>query len=268
MFPLAVSTANIPLLAAPSPAKLPSSSLAITGTPFTSTYSIPTESRFGSSYVALSVIFSGSKTTTSPHIPRFSTPRSVSRIRCAGSAENFRIASASVSSFSSAHPSAESAETSHTPAGADVRSQQPLRRCPLRIVVNRHPRLLQSQHHIRLVHAEHRNLGERLVLDQQIHSASIASSCHSAATSESRLPCSGKSSGSAPPQSESPRAPNFLPLVVPVLTGRVLSGARHVLANPRPHRSILSLVNQLSVPAVMRPRRNEAENVLNHAVYA
>ena len=43
----------------------------------------------------------GSNMTMSAHIPRFNTPRSVKRIRCAGSALNLRIASSSVNSLSS-----------------------------------------------------------------------------------------------------------------------------------------------------------------------
>src|SRR5712692_11137433 len=42
-----------------------------------------------------------SKITTSAHMPCFNTPRSAKRMRCAGRAENLRIASSRVSFFSS-----------------------------------------------------------------------------------------------------------------------------------------------------------------------
>src|SRR6185436_230723 len=74
---------------------------ATTGTPLTRTYSMPVDSWFGWANVALSVTVAGSKTTRSAHRPALTTPRSAKRIFCAGSAVIFRMASSSVSSFSS-----------------------------------------------------------------------------------------------------------------------------------------------------------------------
>src|SRR5579885_1576450 len=47
-------------------------------------------------------------------------------------------------------------------------SKNAFRRCPGGIIVNRNPRLLESQRDIRLGHPKHGDARERLVLDQQV----------------------------------------------------------------------------------------------------
>ena len=47
-------------------------------------------------------------------------------------------------------------------------TQQAVRSCALRIIVDGDPRLLESQRHVRLRHAEDGDLGKGIVLDQKV----------------------------------------------------------------------------------------------------
>jgi hypothetical protein len=48
-------------------------------------------------------------------------------------------------------------------------AEQPIGGGALRVVVHRCPGLLQRQRNVRLGHAEHRVVGERVVLDEDVH---------------------------------------------------------------------------------------------------
>ena len=81
-----------------SPVSSPSESV---GTPFTSTWRMPSASRFGSKTVPRSANTCGSKTATSARAPSRRTPRSERPIRSAGWPVSRKTASSGVSSRSS-----------------------------------------------------------------------------------------------------------------------------------------------------------------------
>src|ERR1019366_2430904 len=212
----------------------------ITGTPFTSTKRMPSESWLGWSNVARSRTVSGSNTTTSAHIPVLSTPRSAKRMRADGSDVNLRMASSSVNSFSSRTYLRR------------IRGNVPNERRALRIVADGYPRLAQGQGHVGLVHDEHAHHGERLVLDQDIEHGVDRVLVPQPGDLRDGFPLQRDQLGILHGAHHEGFGPlHQLPFIVPMA-----GMGFHILADARPHGGVFQTLDHFPVAAIVRPGRD------------